>query len=47
MHQAFLRQHPDAVAIDQFAVGTSNRSTPAAYTGIMDDIRTAFATQAP
>jgi excinuclease ABC A subunit len=30
--------------IDQSAVGTSTRSNPATYTGIMDDIRKAFAT---
>ncbi|HEX6480666.1 MAG TPA: excinuclease ABC subunit UvrA [Ktedonobacteraceae bacterium] len=44
IHQVFLRQHPHAVVIDQSAVGTSTRSNPATYTGIMDDIRTAFAT---
>jgi excinuclease UvrABC ATPase subunit len=43
IHQAFLKQHPDAVVIDQSAVGTSSRSNPATYTGIMDDIRKAFA----
>jgi excinuclease ABC A subunit len=31
--------------IDQAAVGVSSRSTPATYTGIMDDIRKAFATK--
>lgn len=40
---AFLRQHPAAVVIDQSAVGASSRSNPATYTGIMDDIRKAFA----
>lgn len=44
IHQVFLRQHPDAVMIDQSAVGTSSRSNPATYTGIMDEIRKAFAT---
>jgi excinuclease ABC A subunit len=44
IHQAFSRQHPDALVIDQSAVGTSSRSNPATYTGIMDDIRKAFAT---
>ena len=44
IHQVFLRQHSDAVVIDQSAVGTSTRSNPATYTGIMDDIRKAFAT---
>jgi excinuclease UvrABC ATPase subunit len=43
IHQVFLRQHPDAVMIDQSAVGTSTRSNPATYTGIMDDVRKAFA----
>jgi excinuclease UvrABC ATPase subunit len=40
---AFLPEHPGAVVIDQSAVGASTRSNPATYTGIMDDIRTAFA----
>lgn len=39
----FLRQHPDAIVIDQAAVGVSTRSNPATYTGIMDDVRKAFA----
>ncbi|MDZ4721990.1 MAG: hypothetical protein SH847_26305 [Roseiflexaceae bacterium] len=42
-HQVFLRQHPEAVVIDQAAVGISTRSNPATYTGIMDDLRKAFA----
>ena len=44
IHQTFLRQHPDAIMIDQSAVGVSSRSNPATYTGIMDDVRKAFAT---
>lgn len=44
IHQVFLRQHPDAVVIDQSAVGANTRSNPATYTGIMDDVRKAFAT---
>jgi excinuclease UvrABC ATPase subunit len=43
IHQVFLRQHPDAIVIDQSAVGVSTRSNPATYTGIMDDVRKAFA----
>ena len=43
IHGAFLRQHPDAVVIDQSAVGTSTRSNPATYTGILDEVRKAFA----
>ena len=38
-----MRQHPDAIVIDQSAVGVSSRSNPATYTGIMDDVRKAFA----
>jgi excinuclease ABC A subunit len=44
INQTFLRQHADAIVIDQEAVGVSSRSNPATYTGIMDDIRKAFAT---
>ena len=43
IHQVFLRQHPDAVVIDQSPVGVSTRSNPATYTGIMDDVRKIFA----
>ena len=43
INEAFLRQHPGAVVIDQSAVGTSTRSNPATYTGVMDDVRKAFA----
>jgi excinuclease ABC A subunit len=43
IHHVFLKQHKDAIVIDQSAVGTSTRSNPATYTGIMDDVRKAFA----
>ena len=43
IHQTFLRQHPDAIVIDQSPVGVSSRSNPATYTGIMDEVRKAFA----
>jgi excinuclease ABC A subunit len=43
VNEVFLQQHPDAIAIDQSAVGISSRSNPATYTGIMDDVRKAFA----
>lgn len=43
INQTFLRRYPDAIVIDQAAVGTNSRSAPATYTGIMDDIRKAFA----
>ncbi len=43
IHQVFLKQHLDAIVIDQSAVGANSRSNPATYTGIMDDVRKAFA----
>ncbi len=43
INQVFLRQHPDAIVVDQSAVGVSIRSNPATYTGILDDVRKAFA----
>ena len=33
IHRTFLVQHPDAVVIDQSAVGANSRSNPATYTG--------------
>ncbi len=44
INEAFLTAHPDAIVVDQAAVGASTRSNPATYTGIMDDVRKAFAT---
>ncbi|GMK40834.1 excinuclease ABC subunit A [Paenibacillus sp. CCS19] len=43
INDVFLQQHTDAIVIDQSAVGVSTRSNPATYTGIMDDVRKAFA----
>jgi len=43
INEVFQHQHPDAIVIDQSAVGVSSRSNPATYTGIMDDVRKAFA----
>jgi excinuclease UvrABC ATPase subunit len=43
INEVFLSQHQDAIVIDQSAVGISTRSNPATYTGIMDDVRKAFA----
>ena len=43
IHHAFLKQHSDVILIDQSAVGTTTRSNPATYTGIMDDVRKVFA----
>ncbi|SFM79923.1 excinuclease ABC, A subunit [Chitinophaga sp. YR627] len=43
IHHAFLSKYPQAVVVDQSAVGTSTRSNPATYTGVMDLVRKAFA----
>jgi excinuclease UvrABC ATPase subunit len=43
IHQTFLRQHPNSIVIDQSPVGVSSRSNPGTYTGIMDEVRKAFA----
>jgi excinuclease UvrABC ATPase subunit len=45
VHQCFVPQHPEAIVIDQSAVGANSRSNPATYTGIMDSIRKAFASE--
>ena len=39
----FLAGHPEAIVIDQSRVAANVRSTPATYTGIMDEIRKLFA----
>ncbi|MEO8610363.1 MAG: excinuclease ABC subunit UvrA [Chloroflexota bacterium] len=44
INEVFLTQHSDAVVIDQSPVGANTRSNPATYTGILDDVRKAFAT---
>ena len=43
MRYEFPRRYPDAIVIDQKPIGTSIRSTPATYTGVMDEIRKVFA----
>lgn len=43
MRYEFPKSYPDAIVIDQKPVGTSIRSTPATYTGVMDEIRKVFA----
>lgn len=43
INQTFLRQYPETIVIDQSAVGVSTRSNPATYTGILSDVRKAFA----
>lgn len=44
---AFVEQHPEAIVIDQKPIGTSIRSTPVTYTGVMDEIRKIFAAGNP
>lgn len=39
----FAKQHPEAILINQQPISVSTRSTPATYTGIMDEIRQLFA----
>ena len=41
--QEFASRYPEAIVIDQRPIGTSSRSTPATYTGVMDEIRKLFA----
>lgn len=43
INHVFLTQHSEAIVINQAAVGTSTRSNPATYTGMMDHLRKAFA----
>jgi excinuclease UvrABC ATPase subunit len=43
MRYEFPRRYPEAIVIDQKPIGTSIRSTPATYTGVMDEIRKLFA----
>lgn len=38
----FVKHFPQTIVIDQKPVGTSIRSTPATYTGVMDEIRKIF-----
>lgn len=41
--QEFSRKYKDAIVVNQKPIGTSVRSTPATYTGVMDEIRKVFA----
>ena len=43
VREVLLPQHPDTIVVDQSAVATSIRSTPATWTGVMDPIRKLFA----
>ena len=39
----FLKQHPEAITVDQSGIGRSSRSNAMTYTGAFDDIRRVFA----
>jgi len=43
IHCEFLKRYPEAVVVDQSAIGQSERSNAATYTGLFDDIRESFA----
>lgn len=43
IHQEFLSRYSDAIVIDQSAVGQSERSNTATYTGLFDEIRKVYA----
>jgi excinuclease UvrABC ATPase subunit len=43
INEVFVAQHPGAIVIDQSRVTSSVRSAAATYSGIMDEIRSAFA----
>lgn len=43
INQTFVKQHPDAIVIDQTPVAANSRSNVLTYTGIMDEIRKSFA----
>jgi excinuclease UvrABC ATPase subunit len=43
VREVLVPQHPGAIVVDQSAVATSIRSTPATWTGVMDPIRKLYA----
>ena len=45
VREVLVPQYPDTIVVDQTAVATSIRSTPATWTGVMDPIRKLYAKQ--
>ncbi|MET0187708.1 MAG: excinuclease ABC subunit UvrA [Pseudonocardia sediminis] len=43
VREVLVPQHPETIVVDQSAVATSIRSTPATWTGVMDPIRKFYA----
>jgi excinuclease ABC A subunit len=43
INDVFVKEHPEAVVIDQSSIGRSNRSNPATYIGVFNLIRDIFA----
>lgn len=43
IHECFIRQYPEAIVIDQSAIGKTSRANPATFTGVFDIIRKIFA----
>jgi excinuclease UvrABC ATPase subunit len=43
VREVLVPQHPEVIVVDQGAVATSIRSTPATWTGVMDPIRKLYA----
>ena len=43
IHECFVKEHPEAIVIDQSSVGKTSRANPATYMGVFDFMRKEFA----